>query len=110
MNESELYIFKFERREKNEDKVLIKEEMRCYYCGSTRNFDLINNMCNNCNKYIGYSKHTMRLYKSNSCEYEIPSVKKNIVIKRNSLKIDNSIGTNTEENVDKNSTCNCAIV
>ena len=110
MNNSEYDIFKFERKEKIEEKKINRQEIRCYYCRSTRNFDFVNNLCNNCNKYIGYSKFTMNLYKSNNCEYEIPSVKKNIIIKRNSLNIENSVGTNTEDSLEYKITCNCMIV
>jgi hypothetical protein len=99
--------FKYNVCRKKEKKVVKNEIVRCYYCNSSRNFDLVNNRCNNCSKVIGYSKYTSWRYPRGINNHEIPAIKRRYKIE----KVENDDRRLIEkEEKDDVGTCYCLIM
>lgn len=76
---NEYFIYNVSNKKEMKD---VKEDIKCYYCNSSRNFDLINNRCNNCSNIIGYSKYTVEKYPNGINRREIRAVKRRFKIQK----------------------------
>jgi hypothetical protein len=101
---NEYFIYKLS--DKKEKTLFKQESIRCYYCNSSRNFDLVNNRCNNCSRIIGYSKYTSGMYPKGINCHEIPAVKRRY--KYEKAEIDKRLVESNEN--EEISSCYCLIV